>query len=116
MITMKKIYTVFKSNVLLVCTLAGLIAGKPVFSQSICGPVTESFNNTAGSTAGFTGDFSLGGNAANGYLVKDNIIASGVYTITTPTFQLANNASFIGFGFLLDGTDRIARAEVKIIY
>ena len=76
----------------------------------------EDFNNTAGSTAGFTGDFSLATNGANGFLQKDRVLGSAVYTITSPTYQVPTGANSIGFGFTLNGTERIARVEVKILY
>lgn len=112
---MKKIYTLFKSKTLHLSLLSAFITTM-AFSQPICGPVVENFNNTGGSTAGFIGDFTIGSNGGNGYLEKRKVIASGIYTITTPTYQLANNATFIGFGFLLDGSEKVARAEVAIMY
>jgi hypothetical protein len=85
-------------------------------AQAVCGPVVESYDHAGGSTAGFTGDFSFGNNLADGYLVKNRVSATGVYTITTPTYQLSNAASYIGYGFLLNGTERITRAEVVVMY
>jgi hypothetical protein len=115
MLIMKKFYTVVKSKALILLLSFGLLATNG-FAQPICGPIVENFDNTGGSTAGFTGDFSLVKNGSDGYLQKNSVIASGLYTITTPTYQLANNASYIGFGFELDGTERIARIEAAVIY
>lgn len=113
---MKKIYTSFKRTAFS-CFVASLtLVSGNAFAQSICGPVVENFDNTGGSTAGFTGDFGYEKTGADGDLVKKKIVASAVYTMTTPTYQLANNATSIGFGFLLEGTEKVARAEVKIMY
>ena len=109
---MKKIYTFLKG----IALIAFLSFSLSAFSQPICGPIVENFNNTSGSTAGFIGDFTIGTSGSNGYLNKNSVIASGIYTITSPTYQLANNASFVGFGFILDGSERVARAEIAIIY
>jgi len=112
---MKKIYTFIKSKALTMSLSLSLLT-TVAFSQPICGPIVEDFNNTSGSTAGFTGDFMIGTTGSNGYLMKDKILASGIYTITTPTYELANNASYVGYGFLLDGSARVARVEAAIIY
>jgi hypothetical protein len=109
---MKKFYSAIKGTAL----AAILSINATAFSQPICGPIVENFNNTSGSTAGFIGDFVIGTSGSNGYLNKNSVIASGIYTITTPTYQLANNASYLGYGFLLDGSERIARVEAAIIY
>lgn len=111
---MKKIYTFLKSSVLFASFV--LLSSTSVFSQSICGPIVENFNNTSGSTAGFTGDLMLSTNGSEGNLQKTNVIASGLYTVTTPTYKLASNTSFIGYGFLLNGTERVARVEVVVMY
>ena len=110
---MTKFYTFLKSSVLFASLLLG---GHTAFSQSICGPVVEDFDNTSGSTAGFTGDMNLATSGSDGYLEKDKVLAGAVYSVTTPTYQLPNSASFIGYGFTLDGTQRVARVEAKIIF
>lgn len=109
---MKKIYSLFKGSAL----IAFLAFSVPGLSQPVCGPIVEDFNNTSGSTAGFIGDFIIGTNGSNGYLDKNSVIAPGIYTITTPTYQLANNATHVGFGFILSGSEEVARVEVAIIY
>ena len=114
---MKKNCAFFRSR--LVFILMATLSFKSTVSfgqQSICGSIVEDFQNTAGSTAGFTGDFIYGFNGINGYLVRNNVIASAIYVITTPTYTLANNANFVGYGFILDGTQKVARVEVSVIY
>lgn len=115
MLIMKKVYTFFKSKALTMSLSLGLLTSA-AFSQPICGPIVEDFDNTSGSTAGFIGDFGIATSGGDGYLEKTKVIASGIYTITTPTYQLANNASYIGYGFTLSGTERVARVEAAIIY
>jgi hypothetical protein len=114
MLIMKKLYTVVKHNALLSFLLLGLLSNTA--SAQICGNIQEDFNNTGGSTAGFIGDFSHHQPGADGYLRKDRVIASGIYSITTPTYKLANTSDFIGYGFELDGSERVARVEVAIMF
>jgi hypothetical protein len=114
MLIMKKFYTVVKRNAFLSFLLLGFLANTA--SAQICGNIQEDFNSTGGSTAGFTGDFSHFQAGADGYLRKDRVIASGIYSITTPTYKLANTADFVGYGFELDGMERVARVEVAIMY
>lgn len=111
---MEKFYTSFKSKVLVLLVSLGMMSTM-AFGQ-ICGNIQENFNNTGGSTAGFMGDFVHAQPGADGYLEKRSVIASGIYTITTPTYQLTNTADYIGFGFELDGSEKIARVEVAVVY
>jgi hypothetical protein len=113
---MEKFYTSIKSKVLILCVSLGLFSSVSLAQTSICGPIVENFNNTSGSTAGFTGSFMLGTTGSNGYLVKDRAIASAIYTITTPTYTLPAGTTYIGYGFFLDGTQRVARVEAAIMY
>lgn len=115
LLTMKKIYTFSTTRILLTLCLTFLLSHNTVLGQ-ICGGVAENFDNTAGSTAGFTGEFGYSADGTNGYLVKDKVVPSGVYSITTPTYQLPNTADYLGYGFTLAGTERIARAEIKVVY
>lgn len=111
---MKKIYASFKT---LVYALALSSLTSSAFGQaSICGNIAQDFNNTSGGTGGFTGSFSFAGATGAGYLQKSNVIANGQYTVTTPTFQIPATTTFIGYGFLLGGTERVARVEASIIY
>lgn len=113
---MEKMYTVLKKTTVTTLFAFFLLTGNTASGQDICGPIAQNFDNAMGGTAGFTGDFGHRMNGADGYLVKDNVIASGLYTITTPTYQLPAIANFIGFGFTLEGTQRVARVEAAIIY
>lgn len=110
MFIMKKIYSFIRSKALIVSlSLLTTVA----FSQTpVCGPIVEDFNNTGGSTAGFTGSFSLQANK----LEKQNVVATGVYSITTPTYRLANIATTLGFGFILGGTKQVARVTIKVMF
>lgn len=117
MFGMKKFYSslkntsfLFLSSFLLICLSSN---GQ---TPPICGPVAQDFQNTSGSTAGFTGDFRLGSNGGMTYLKKANVISSGVYTVTTPTYQLPASATYIGYGFMMGGTQNVARAYIKILY
>jgi hypothetical protein len=74
----------------------------------------QDFNNTGGSTAGFTGDFSYNPDGMN--LIRRNVIGTAVYTITTPTYQLPANATFLGYGFDVDGTEKVSRVEAVVMY
>ena len=115
---MKKFYTAFGSKALNLFLALGLITST-TFAQTtpICGPIVENFNNTSGSNAGFTGDLIINSPGAGmGNLKKDRVIAGAVYSVTTPTYQLAASSSYIGYGFLLDGTQRVARVEAAIMY
>jgi hypothetical protein len=106
---MKKIYTFLKSRALFVLLASSLLSSSTVFGQ--CGSVVENFNNTGGSTAGFTGSFSYGTNN----LVRDRVLTNGVYVVTSPTYQLPNAATTVGYGFTLGGTERV-EVTVRVIY
>lgn len=106
-----------KSTKLFVSFLLLTLLSITTFSQqSICGTVGESFINTGGSTGGFTGDFGLGSSGGDGYLQRSGVIARGLYTLTTPTFQLRGNATSLGYGFVLRGSERVARVEAALVY
>ena len=114
MLIMKKLYTSVKHKALFSILLAGFVANTA--SAQICGNVQEDFDATGGSTAGFTGNFTHAESGGDGYLAKDRVISSGIYTITTPTFRLASATDFVGYGFDLDGSERVARVDVAIMY
>lgn len=110
---MKKFYTSFKSKALL-ALLSAFTLSNAVHSQ--CGNIVQDFNNTGGSTAGFTGNLVYGNTGSNGYLIKTSVIAAGTYTVTTPTYTLPAVANTIGYGFQLEGTERAARVAVYVTY
>ena len=114
---MKKFYTAYKSlafSLLLATSLSTATAFAQ--TQQPCGDIVQNFNNTGGTTAGFTGSFGFAMNGSDGYLQKDRVIASGIYSITTPTYRQANNSTTVGYGFELDGTQRVARVEIAVVY
>lgn len=111
---MKKFYAFFKR--ISFAAIAVSVISATVQAQPICGPIVEDFNNTAGSTAGFTGDFQHSNTTPDGYLVENQVVASGIYSITTPTYQLPAIASYVGYGFKIDGTERVARVDASITY
>jgi hypothetical protein len=115
MLIMKKFYTLFRSKALVAFLSFGLMSNVAL-AQPICGPIVENFNNTSGSTAGFTGDFVIGNAGGDGVLIKSRPIGTAVYTVTTPTYTLPAATSFIGYGFEVDGTERVARVEAAITY
>ena len=114
---MKKFYTAFKSYSFSLIFATSLLTTTAFGqSQQTCGDIVQNFDNTGGTTAGYTGNFTLAMNGSDGYLQKDRVIASAIYSITTPTFRQANNSTTIGYGFELGGTERVARVEVAIVY
>jgi hypothetical protein len=115
---MRKIYTIQKKLALVPICASLLLSTTNVFSQqtSPCGQVVENFNNTGGSTAGFTGSFSFATAGSNGYLVKDKVLNFAKYSITTATYQLAANQTVVGYGFTLGGTTQVSRITVNVQY
>lgn len=111
---MKIFYTRTRRNAFFSLLLLSFLSTAAV--AQICGNVLENFNNTAGTTAGFTGDFGYEGSGGSGNLVKRGVIPNGLYTITTPTYELLSGNSYVGFGFTLSGTEKVARAEAVITY
>jgi hypothetical protein len=110
---MKKIYMfVMKQAVLAVLSLT--LLSSAAFSQSICGPIVEDFNTVANTTAGFTGDFSY--SVSGQRLIRENVIGTAVYSITTPTYRAANNATSLGYGFILEGSERVSTVGVVVMY
>jgi hypothetical protein len=112
---MKKLY-LFLKNTSVVAAFFLLTGSTAYGQQPICGAMAQDFDHTMGSTAGFTGDFVFAMDGTDGYLQKDNVIAPALYTITTPTYTLPAIADYVGFGFMLNGTQRVARVEIAIIY
>lgn len=112
---MKKFYSFFKPLSIAAIT-AFTLSSTSAFGQSICGPIVENFNNTSGSTAGFSGSFALQSTGPNGLLIKRSVEATSIYSITTPTYKLPNNATSIGYGFVLDGTEKVASVTIKLLY
>lgn len=112
---MKKSYTFLNKPTLFILSFSFLLFQNMAWGQ-VCGGIAENFDNTAGSTAGFTGPFGYGSSGTNGYLVKDGVISNGVYSVTTPTYQLPATATELGYGFTLDGTQKVAQALIKIMY
>jgi hypothetical protein len=110
---MKKIYTFLMTQAAL-AVLSLTLLSSSVFSQSICGPIVEDFSTVANTTAGFTGDFSY--SVSGQRLMRQNVIATAVYSITTPTYRAANNATSLGFGFLLSGSEQVSTVGVVIMY
>src|SRR5688572_27056262 len=117
---MKKLYTLSKQLIAAV-TICLTLFGTPVFAQTTCSlPIAEDFDDELAGTAGFTGSFSYGtqggGPNFDGFLRRTNIIPGGVYTVTTPTYTLPASATVIGYGFQLDGSEKVARIAVKMQY
>lgn len=109
---MKKIYTLVKKQATVFGFLFLTLFSSVAFSQSLCGPIVEDFNTPANGTAGFTGDFSFQANKLN----KKNVVATAVYSITTPTYRLPVIAGSLGYGFILDGSEKVSRVTVKVMY
>ena len=112
---MKEIYTFFSLRSVFMLSLSVLLTSNSVWGQQ-CGPVVENFDNTGGSTAGFTGNFIYGSLGTNGYLAKDKILSFAEYTVTTPTYQLPSNQTIVGYGFTLGGSVHVATVSVSVQY
>jgi len=113
---MKKFYSFFKPLTIAATFTLTLFSTSSFAQSSICGPIVENFNGTNGSTNGFTGDFALQATGPSGLLAKRGVVATGIYSITTPTYKLPNNATSVGYGFIFDGTEKVSRVVVKIMY
>lgn len=113
---MEKFYMFLRNGALSLAFVLGSYAASQAQDPGLCGQVLEDFDNTSGSTAGFTGEFMIGNTGSDGYLVKDRVLASAVYSVTTPTYKLANNADAVGYGFILGGSQKVARVEVKVLF
>lgn len=109
---MKKIYTSFGKKLATCLLFFSGLAGT-AFSQPICGNIVQDFS-TASGAATFTGSYSY--NSTTQKLQRSNVIATEVYTITTPSYKLIPGYSYVGVGFTMDGSEQIARAEIDIIY
>jgi hypothetical protein len=90
-----------------------------------CGPIAEDFNNTAGTTAGFSSaplipgsaGFTYGETGTNGYLQRCAIpLAATVYTITSPTYQSLPGQTTVTYGFELSGAVDVTSVSVFIEY
>ena len=108
---MKKIYSLLQHKSVVFFLSLSLLSNVS-FGQSICGNVAESFSTSA---AGFTGDFSYDPSPSQ-KLIRRNVIGTAIYSVTTPTYQLAASATSLGYGFILDGTEQVARVEVVVVY
>lgn len=113
---MKKIYTFLNSRALFILSLSFLLSSSSAVWAQVCGNIAENFDNTAGSTAGFTGNLVIGTSGTDGYLIKDKVLPTGVYSVTSPTYQLPNTATSLGYGFTLEGTVEVAHAAIKVVY
>jgi hypothetical protein len=114
---MRKIYTISKKFTLIPICASLMLSATNVFSQqSSCGQVVENFDNTGGSTAGFTGQLGYAMAGTNGYLVKNQVFEIFQYFVTTATYQSAANQSSVGYGFTLGGTVRVSKVAVHVQY
>lgn len=112
---MKKIYTFFNTLLLLALCNAALLSSITAKAQN-CGNVVENFNNPSNGSAGFTGDLIYPTTGPSGYLIKDKVVALGAYSVTTPTYQLSNTATNVGYGFTLSGAQQVSRVIIQIVY
>src|SRR6478735_9101794 len=111
---MKKFYSSLKQLTIAATFFCSLFSTYAFGQTPVCGPVVEDFDNTGGTTANFSGSFSL--NPSGGNLQKTRVISNGAYIITTPTYQLANNANSLGYGFTLGGTQIIGRVSIRVAF
>lgn len=114
---MEKVYKTFQFFVSFVFCFAVLTTVSYGQSTSCTLPLAEDFQGTTGNnTAGFTGQFSRGTQGQRIFLERTSVTSGGVYSITTPTYQLPNNATNVGYGFLLDGNTTVSSVTAKIQY
>ncbi|HVG41294.1 MAG TPA: T9SS type A sorting domain-containing protein [Chitinophagaceae bacterium] len=124
---MRQIYSVVKKQSVFVTALClALFISTITFGQTtpICGANLEDFNNTGGTTANFTGGgFTYGstgnvnGGNFNGFLQRGTVLSGGSqYTLTTPTYTTAANATAVGYGFDLTGAIKVSNVAVSIQY
>jgi len=118
---MEQFYSFRKTALLLTISLLSYSA----FAQSVCGPVVQDFNNTGGTTAGFTSStllssapgFIYGQTGQNGYLQRCNIPSQGTtYLIVSPTYQSLASQITIGWGFTLSGDVEASQIDVYVQY
>jgi hypothetical protein len=114
---MTKLYSIVKKQFVFftALSLTSLIS-VTAFSQA-CVPitavncptgVTENFQNTGGTTAGFTGDFELftaPGQNPDRFLNSTNVAAGTTKTLSSPTFIAPSVGGTINLRFDLTGTD-----------
>lgn len=117
---MKKFYTFFKQFSIAASVSLTLFSTSAFAQNPLCGPVVEDFDNTSGSTAGFTGNFVLGtsggGSSANGFLIRSVVSSGQQFNITTPTYKLAASTTTLGAGFQLTGSTLVGTSSISLIY
>jgi hypothetical protein len=114
---MTKVYTSCKAFALFLFIPCFLLATNTGFAQGTdCGQVVENFNNTGGSTAGFTGAFMHTTQGTDGLLIEDQILSYVRYSLTSPTYQLPAGQTSLGYGFTLGGTVAVSRITVNVQY
>jgi len=104
---------IISSSLALACLFA-----LPVFSNAQCpnGTFVAASTNTFDVNAeGFTGDFSWN-NGAGGRLQSTNISAGTTKVLTTPSYQIPNNATQVGFGFELGGGATVTGYTIEALY
>jgi hypothetical protein len=103
----------------------GVLSPTAINQTPTCGPVAENFNNTGGSTAGFTSfiqgnptsaGFTFANTGTNGYLQRCNITGGVTYQIHSPTYQTAVSQNYIGYGFELTGAALISNVSIFVEY
>ncbi|RYY63523.1 MAG: hypothetical protein EOO13_19530, partial [Chitinophagaceae bacterium] len=110
---MVQIYATLKRSLFLSALVLG---GNAVIAQGPCTTVVEDFDNTSGSTAGFTGSLGLATTGTDGYLQKDKVLFNGAYSVTSPTYVLPNAATSVLFGFELGGTQQVGKININIAF
>jgi hypothetical protein len=120
---MEQFYSLRKLAVMLSATLLSYSA---ISQTPVCGPVAQDFNNTGGTTAGFsswvppfssTPGFVYGQTGQNGYLQYCNVPSQGTtIDIMTATYQTATNQLYIGYGFDLGGQVQVSSIRVSVVF
>ncbi|NTS43838.1 T9SS type A sorting domain-containing protein, partial [Flavisolibacter sp. BT320] len=110
---MVQIYATLKRSLFLSALVLG---GNAVIAQGPCTTVVEDFDNTSGSTAGFTGELGITTTGIDGYLQKDKVLPTVAYSVTTPTYVLPNAATSVLFGFELGGTQQVGKINILISF
>ena len=115
---MKKIYSCLKQATVAVAICFGLLSHTEIFAQATdpCGVVVEDFQTTS-TNGGFVGNgFAVASQGSRRFLQRANVTGNVTYTVTSPTYKLANSQNVIGYGFVLAGSQMVATVTAKILY
>lgn len=103
----------------------GILCSSLFAQTATCGPISENFDNTGNTMAGFSSStvlstapgFTYARNGADGFLQRCNIPSGGtVFQLVTPTYASAASQTAVGYGFELGGIVKVSRVVVLLQY